>query len=80
MWMGIDVGTGGTRALLVDAQGRVAAGFMAAHEDIRMERPLSVSYTHLDAAGETKHVNDCQRRLSRRPATTIASIRASSTP
>ena len=26
MWMGIDVGTGGTRALLVDAQGRVAAG------------------------------------------------------
>ena len=40
MWMGIDVGTGGTRALLVDAQGRVAAGFTAAHEDIRMERPL----------------------------------------
>ena len=24
MWMGIDVGTGGTRALLVDARGRVA--------------------------------------------------------
>ena len=40
MWMGIDVGTGGTRALLVDAQGRVAAGFTAPHEDIRMERPL----------------------------------------
>ena len=40
MWMGIDVGTSGTRALVVDAQGRVAAGFTAAHEDIRMERPL----------------------------------------
>src|SRR5580698_10675196 len=40
MWMGIDVGTGGTRALLVDAHGRVAAGYTAAHEDIRMERPL----------------------------------------
>jgi xylulokinase len=40
MWMGIDVGTGGTRALLVDAQGRVAAGYTAAHEEIRMERAL----------------------------------------
>ena len=40
MWMGIDVGTGGTRALLVDAQGRVCAGFTAPHEEMRMERPL----------------------------------------
>ncbi len=40
MWMGIDVGTGGTRALLVDAQGRVAASFTAMHEDILMQRPL----------------------------------------
>jgi len=40
MWMGIDVGTGGTRALLVDAAGHVAAGCTALHEDIRMERPL----------------------------------------
>jgi xylulokinase len=39
-WMGIDVGTGGTRALLVDAQGKVKAGFTAPHEDIRMERPM----------------------------------------
>jgi len=39
-WMGIDVGTGGTRALLVDEQGRVRAGFTAPHEDMRMERPL----------------------------------------
>ncbi|MGH9674389.1 MAG: xylulokinase [Bryobacteraceae bacterium] len=38
--MGIDIGTGGTRALLVDDQGRVRHGFTAAHEDMRMERPL----------------------------------------
>ncbi|MCS7313847.1 MAG: xylulokinase [Bryobacterales bacterium] len=39
-WMGIDVGTGGTRALLVDERGRVRAGFTAPHEEMRMERPL----------------------------------------
>jgi xylulokinase len=39
-WLGIDVGTGGTRALLVDREGRVRAGFTAPHEDMRMERPL----------------------------------------
>ncbi len=40
MWMGIDIGTGGTRALLVDERGSVRAGFTAAHEDMRMERPM----------------------------------------
>jgi xylulokinase len=40
MWMGIDVGTGGTRALVVDDRGRIRAGFTAPHEDMRMERPL----------------------------------------
>jgi len=39
-WIGIDVGTGGTRALLVDQGGRVVAGCTAPHEDMRMERPL----------------------------------------
>jgi xylulokinase len=39
-WMGIDIGTGGTRALLVDERGRVRAGFTAPHEEMRMERPL----------------------------------------
>src|SRR6266852_3657510 len=39
-WMGIDIGTGGTRALLVDRAGKVRAAFTAAHEDMRMERPL----------------------------------------
>ena len=40
MWLGIDIGTGGSRALLVDEQGRVAAGVTAAHEEILMQRPL----------------------------------------
>jgi xylulokinase len=40
MWLGIDIGTGGTRALLVDERGGVRGGFTAPHEDMRMERPL----------------------------------------
>jgi xylulokinase len=39
-WLGIDVGTGGTRALLVDAKGKIAGSFTGSHEDIHMERPL----------------------------------------
>lgn len=39
-WLGVDVGTGGTRALLVDRQGTVKASFTALHEDMQMERPL----------------------------------------
>src|SRR2546425_11244367 len=39
MWLGIDIGTGGTRALLVARDGKVRAAFTAPHEDIRMERP-----------------------------------------
>ena len=40
MWLGIDIGTGSTRALLVDGRGRVCAGFTAPHEDMKMLRPL----------------------------------------
>src|SRR6516225_1348848 len=40
MWLGIDVGTGGSRALLVDDRGKVHAGYTAAHEEMHMERPL----------------------------------------
>lgn len=39
-WLGIDIGTGGTRALLVEADGAVACGVTAPHEDIVMHRPL----------------------------------------
>jgi xylulokinase len=38
-WLGIDVGTGGTRALLADDRGRVKATYTAPHEEMRMERP-----------------------------------------
>jgi xylulokinase len=40
MWLGIDIGTGGSRALLIDEKGAVRAGFTAPHEEMRMERPL----------------------------------------
>jgi xylulokinase len=39
-WLGLDIGTGGSRALLVDEQGRVRAGFTAPHEEMTMARPL----------------------------------------
>jgi xylulokinase len=39
-WLGIDVGTGGTRALLVDERGEVRHACTAAHEDVHMEQPL----------------------------------------
>src|SRR6185369_1611913 len=40
MWLGIDVGTGSSRALLVDERGAVRAGFTALHEDMMMARPM----------------------------------------
>jgi xylulokinase len=40
MWLGIDVGTGGSRALLVDESGAVRAGYTAVHEEMHMEQPL----------------------------------------
>src|SRR6185369_4892734 len=39
MWLGIDVGTGGSRALLVDERGGVRAGYTALHEDMQMAHP-----------------------------------------
>ena len=39
-WMGVDVGTGGTRALLIDANGKEIAAVTAPHEEMRMEQPL----------------------------------------
>jgi xylulokinase len=39
-WLGIDVGTGGTRALLADERGAVRHACTAPHEEMRMERPL----------------------------------------
>jgi xylulokinase len=39
-YLGLDIGTGGSRALLVDEECRVRAAFTAPHEDMMMERPL----------------------------------------
>ncbi len=39
-WLGIDIGTGGTRALLIDEKGTVKHACTAAHEEMRMERAL----------------------------------------
>ncbi len=39
-WLGIDIGTGGSRAILADDKGQVKASFTAPHEDMRMEKPL----------------------------------------
>lgn len=40
MWLGIDIGTGGSRALLVDERVVVRAGCTAPHEEMTMARPL----------------------------------------
>jgi len=40
MWVGIDVGTGGTRALLVNEAGRVLGSATAPHDEMRMQQPL----------------------------------------
>lgn len=40
LWLGIDTGTSGTRALLIDRAGKEVAAVTAPHEDIRMEHPL----------------------------------------
>ena len=39
-WLGLDVGTGGTRVLLVDESGRVRHSCTAPHQDMHMQRPL----------------------------------------
>lgn len=39
-WLGIDIGTGGSRALLVREDGSVECGVTAPHEEMVMERPL----------------------------------------
>src|SRR5579863_4083110 len=39
MFLGIDVGTGGTRALLMDAQGKIVASASAEHENFASPRP-----------------------------------------
>lgn len=39
-WLGLDTGTTSSRALLVDANGRVRASFTAPHAEMKMAKPL----------------------------------------
>lgn len=39
-WLGLDIGTGGSRALLIDERGVVQGSHTAAHEEMTMLRPL----------------------------------------
>ncbi len=39
-WLGLDVGTGGSRALLVDVAAAVRYSFTAPHQEMRMLKPL----------------------------------------
>src|ERR1700761_1155333 len=39
-WLGLDVGTGGSRGPLVDSRGRVLYAFTAPHHEMRMAKPL----------------------------------------
>jgi xylulokinase len=39
-WLGIDVGTGGTRAVLINRDGKIVSAFTAPHDDMIMEQPL----------------------------------------
>ena len=39
-WLGIDIGTGGSRALLIDEKGTVRHSCTAPHEEMTMQRPL----------------------------------------
>jgi xylulokinase len=39
-WLGVDIGTGGSRAILVSESGSVHASFTAGHEEMQMARPM----------------------------------------
>ncbi len=39
-WLGIDIGTGGSRALLIDGKGHIVGAVTAPHDEMKMERPL----------------------------------------
>jgi xylulokinase len=39
-WLGVDIGTGGSRAILLDSSGKEAAAVSVAHEEIVMEQAL----------------------------------------
>ncbi len=47
-WLGLDIGTSGSRALLVDSKGAVRHAFTAPHEEMAMARPLWAEQNPVD--------------------------------
>jgi xylulokinase len=47
-WLGLDIGTSGSRALLVDSKGAVRHAFTAPHEEMTMARPLWAEQNPVD--------------------------------
>jgi len=39
-WLGVDIGTGGSRALLLDSSGKEAAAVSVSHQEMAMQQPL----------------------------------------
>jgi len=64
LWMGIDVGTGGTRALLVNEAGTVVAAESAAHQDIAMPQPLWAQQDAEDWWGAAQRAIRAARRAA----------------
>jgi xylulokinase len=47
-WLGLDIGTSGSRALLVDSKGAVRHAFTAPHDEMTMARPLWAEQNPVD--------------------------------
>src|SRR5262245_4193511 len=73
-WIGLDIGTGGSRALLVDAQGVVRYSHTAIHEEMRMARPLWAEQDPDDWWGAAQEAMRGVLKLANAPADSIRGI------
>ena len=73
-WLGIDIGTGGSRALLVDENGHVKASFTALHEDMRMDRPLWAEQRPGELVGRRSGRDSRRAAESRRMSSDVRGI------
>lgn len=70
-WLGLDIGTGGSRALLVDASGVMRFSYIAAHDAMAMARPL---WAEQDPDDWWRAAQDAIRGVLRQANTTGDSI------
>lgn len=71
-WLGIDIGTGGSRALLLDAEGHLAASHTVAHAEMAMAQPL---WAEQDPADWWRAAAEAIRGvLAQRPGCTVAGV------